>query len=76
MAKKKKVRKARKPVKFKTITLKITAHQKKSLINYCKSRNTTPNKIIKKCIRPFLDKYADLHVEARKKEIVTQLELF
>ncbi len=76
MPEKKKTKKARKPVKFKTITLKVTARQKKSLINYCKSRRTTPNKIIKKSIQPFLDKYADFHVEARKKEVANQLELF
>ncbi|MCX6279845.1 MAG: hypothetical protein NT004_17385 [Bacteroidetes bacterium] len=77
MPKKKKARKkARKPVKFKTITIKVTAHQKKSLMNYCKSHRTTPTKMIKKSIHPFLDKYADMKVVARKREVVKQLELF
>lgn len=73
---KKKAKKARKVVKFKTITLKVTARQKKSLDNYCKSRRTTSNKLIKKCIRPFLEQYADMQVIPAKKEKVSQLELF
>ncbi len=71
-----KVKKARKQVKFKAITLTLTARQKKSLVNYCKSRRTTPTKLIKKCIRPMLDLYADMQVTVNKKEKVNQLELF
>lgn len=71
MSKKKK----RKSVKFKTLKIKLTSRQKKSLENFCKSRKTTPNKIIKKSIRPLLENYADLVVEHRSEKI-KQLQLF
>jgi len=51
-------KKARKPVRYRTIKLKLTTRQKRSLENFCKSRGTTPTKIIKKSIRPLLDNYA------------------
>lgn len=69
-------KKARKPVKFKTITIKVTARQKKSLMNFSKSRHTTPNKVIKKAIRPLLQNYAGLEVENFSQVRVNQLELF
>jgi hypothetical protein len=71
----KKVKKKKKPLKFKTITLKITARQKRSLSNYCKSRRTTPNKLIKKAMKPFLQNYADLEVNVSAVK-VNQLALF
>ncbi|MEI7724348.1 MAG: hypothetical protein WCK09_04540 [Bacteroidota bacterium] len=72
----KKVKKARKPVKFKVITIKVTARQKKSLMNFSKSRHTTPIKLIKKAILPLLQNYADLEVNNKKTVKVNQLELF
>ncbi len=72
----KKAKKARKPLKFKTITLKVTTKQKKSLVNYCKSRHTTPIKLIKKAIRPMLDNYAGLKTTNLPPVAVNQLELF
>lgn len=72
----KKAKKSRKPVKFKTITIKVTARQKKSLMNYSKSRRTTPNKLIKKAIRPLLQNYAGLEVGNISQAKVKQLELF
>jgi hypothetical protein len=72
----KKVKKSRKPVKFKVITIKVTARQKKSLMNYSKSRHTTPIKLIKKAILPLLQNYADLEVSSHKPAKVNQLELF
>jgi hypothetical protein len=72
----KKVKKARKAVKFKVITIKVTARQKKSLMNYSKSRRTTPNKLIKKAIRPLLQNYADLEFNVNSQAKVNQLELF
>jgi len=73
---KKKAKKTRKPLKYKVITFKVTAHQKKSLLNYCKSRRTTPVKAIKKAIRPLLQNYADLKVNNSPPVIANQLELF
>ena len=37
-------RKTRKVLRFKTVKLKLTVRQKKSLENYCKSHRTTPLK--------------------------------
>jgi len=71
MSKKKK----RKSTKFKTIKIKVSAKQKKSLENFCKSRKTTPNKIIKKSIRPLLENYSNL-VVVHNPEKIKQLQLF
>jgi hypothetical protein len=75
MPKKKPGKKKRKPIRYKTITFTVTAGQKKSLVNFCKSRKTTPAKIIKKAIRPLLTDYADLKVN-HSNEKVNQLQLF
>lgn len=72
----KKAKKARKIVKYKVIDIKVTARQKKSLVNFCKSRHTTPTKLIKKAILPMLQNYADLKLTARKPAKDNQLELF
>jgi len=72
----KKAKKARKPVKYKKITLTVTARQRKSLLNFCKSRRTTPTRVIKKAIRPLLDNYSDLEVNNIHREKVNQLQLF
>lgn len=72
----KKAKKAKKPVKFKTITFKVTARQKKSLVNFCRSRRTTPTKLIKKAIRPMLDNYAGLKTTSLPPVALNQLELF
>jgi hypothetical protein len=68
-------KKKRKPVRYKTITITVTAKQKKSLVNFCKMRRTTPAKVIKKAIRPLLSDYADLKVNLTN-EKVNQLQLF
>jgi hypothetical protein len=52
-------RKRRKKVRYHTIKLKLTTSQRKSLLNYCEARKTTPNRLIKKMIRRFIEKYAD-----------------
>ena len=68
-------KKVRKPIRYKSITFKVTSRQKKSLDNFCKSRNSTPIKVIKRSIQPLLDNYAH---SAPLNSIVTvnQLELF
>ncbi len=68
-------KKTRKVVKYRMIKLKLTVRQKKSLENYCKSRGTTPLKIIKKSIRPLLENYASV-VLPNKPVSLKQLELF
>lgn len=68
-------KKRRKRTRFTTVTFKITSRQKKSLFNYCKARKTTPTKLIKKMIRPYLENYAR---EVPEELYVTenQLDLF
>jgi hypothetical protein len=68
-------KKVRKPVRYKTLKLKLTTRQKRSLENFCRSRGTTPTKIIKKSIRPLLDNYA-ASVPISKQVSVNQLDLF
>jgi hypothetical protein len=72
---KKKKNKKRKPIRFKTIKIKVSTKQKKSLENFCKSRRTTPNKIIKKAIRPLLENYVNA-IPPKNQEKVRQLMLF
>ena len=71
MSKKKK----KKTVKYKAVTITISARQKKSLMNFCKSRKSTPNKIIKNAIRPLLENYHDLEVNHASAK-ANQLQLF
>jgi len=68
-------KKKKKAVKFKQVTITISARQKKSLMNFCKSRKSTPNKVIKKAIRPLLENYHDLEVNHSTAR-VSQLQLF
>ena len=64
-----------KPLVFKTISFKLTVRQRKSLRNICKARRTTPTKLIKKMIRPYIENYA---VSVPDEYYVTenQLDLF
>ena len=71
----KKGKSKRKAVKYKTIVFKVTAGQKKSLLNFCRSRRTTPNKMIKKVLRPLLTNYSELEVNTHHVS-VKQLQLF
>ncbi len=48
-----------KPTVFKTISFKLSVRQRKSLRNYCKARKTTPTKLIKKMINPYINNYAE-----------------
>ena len=68
-------KKKRKPVRYRTVTLKLSARQKRFLDRFARSRRTTPNKLIKKAIRPLLENYADLEVRITSQK-VNQLQLF
>jgi len=70
-----KKKKKRKATRFKTIKIKVSVKQKKSLENFCKARRTTPNKIIKKAIRPLLENYVNA-IPLKNQEKVKQLVLF
>ena len=68
-------KKTRKPIRYKSITFKVTSRQKKSFDNFCKSRKSTPIKVIKRFIQPLLDNYA--HSTPLNSFVnVNQLELF
>ncbi len=47
-------KKKRRSVKYKAISFKLTARQKKTLEAYCSVRHTTPLKLIKRSIQHFL----------------------
>ncbi len=68
-------KKPRKRTKYSKVTFKLTARQKKSLMNYCKARKTTPNKLIKKSIRRFITGF-DQHVPIEYFTTENQLDLF
>jgi hypothetical protein len=67
-------KKKRRPIKYRAITFKLTARQKKSLEVNCKVRKTTPIKLIKRSIQHFLS----LQPDFRPPDYVTanQLDLF
>lgn len=67
--------KKRKKIRYSEIRIKLSMRQKRSLINYCRARRTTPNKLIKKMIRPYISNYAK---EVPEEYYITenQLELF
>lgn len=68
-------KKKRKKVRYSEVRIKLSAKQKKSLLNYCHARRTTPNKLIKKMIRPYISNYSE---EVPEEYYITekQLDLF
>lgn len=68
-------KKPRKRTKYSKVTFKLTMRQKRSLLNYCKARQTTPNKLIKKSIRRFITGF-DQHVPIEYFITENQLDLF
>ncbi len=68
-------KKKRKKVRYRRIVIKLSQRQQRSLINYCKARHTTPNKLIKKVIRPFLNGY-DKEIPQDVLPTPNQLDLF
>ena len=67
--------KKRKRKKFKTVILKLSARQNRSLENYCEARKTTPGKLIRKMIRPYTNGF-DKHVPEEYFISEKQLNLF
>ena len=65
----------RRKTRYSKITLKLTARQKKSLQNYCEARKTTPNKLIKKSIKRFINGF-DKTVPSEYYATENQLDLF
>ncbi|MEE4257030.1 MAG: hypothetical protein V2I47_08325 [Bacteroidales bacterium] len=67
--------KKRKKVRYSEIRIRLSYKQKRSLLNYCHARKTTPNKLIKKMIRKYISNFAE---DVPDEYYVTenQLELF
>ena len=65
----------RKKTRYTKITLKLTSRQKRSLQNYCQARQTTPNKLIKKAIRRYINGF-DKTVPSEYYATENQLDLF
>ncbi|GAB4320740.1 MAG: hypothetical protein Kow00127_12990 [Bacteroidales bacterium] len=68
-------RRRRRKVRYRKITIKLGEKQYRSLTNYCKARQTTPNKLIKKSIRRFTTGF-DIEVPQKYYVSENQLELF
>ena len=73
-------KKKRKKVRYREVSLKLSKNQQQSLINYCIARRTTPTKLIKKMIRPFLSNYSkevpeDIYVTANQLDLFGQEQL-
>jgi len=68
-------KKRKRKVRYSTVTFKLTAKQKKSLLNYCEARQTTPNKLIKKSIRRYINGF-DKNVPDTYYVSEKQLDLF
>jgi hypothetical protein len=67
-------RKRRKKTRYRIVKLKLTAGQHKSLLTYCSARKTTPNKLIRKLLKPRLQ-YVD-GVPEELYATANQLDLF
>ena len=65
----------RKKTKFVKITIKLSTRQKKSLLNYCRARRTSPNKLIKKSIKRYINGF-DKNVPQEFYVTENQLDLF
>jgi hypothetical protein len=65
----------RKKIRYSTVSLKLTMRQKRSLLNYCRARQTTPNKLIKKSIRRYINGF-DKNVPDNYYVTENQLDLF
>lgn len=68
-------KKKRKKVRYSKITFKLSFKQKKSLVNYCRARQTTPTKLIKKSIKRYINGF-DQNVPEEYYVTENQLDLF
>ena len=68
-------KKRRKKIRYSTISIKLSSKQKKSLLNYCDARQTTPTKLIKRSIKRYINGF-DKQVPEEYFVTENQLELF
>lgn len=69
------MKKKYKKKKFKKFAFMLSERQMKSLKNYCEARKTTPNKLIKKSIKLYTEKF-DQSVPKKYHIQHNQLDLF
>ncbi|MBU2649317.1 MAG: hypothetical protein KKA81_00150 [Bacteroidetes bacterium] len=50
-------KKKRRKIRYKKVEIKLSSRQVRSLENYCKARKITPNKLIRKVLKPYLHAY-------------------
>ena len=60
---------------YKTVKFKLTKKQFNSLQNYCEARKTTPNKLIKKNIKYYIENFSE-EVPPRFYATANQLDMF
>lgn len=68
-------KRTRKKIRYTKISLKLSTKQKRSLMNYCIARKTTPNKLIKKSIKRYINGF-DKSVPEEYYATENQLDLF
>lgn len=68
-------KKKRKKVRYSKIIFKLSSKQRKSLVNYCRARKTTPTKLIKKSIKRYINGF-DQNVPEEYYVTENQLDLF
>jgi len=68
-------KKRKRKIRYSTVTIKLSMRQKRSLVNYCEARRTTPNKLIKKSIHRFINGF-DKSVPESISAAENQLDLF
>ena len=68
-------KKRRKKVRYSKLTFNLSIKQKKSLENYCRARQTTPTKLIKKSIKRYINGF-DKTVPDEYYVTENQLKLF
>ena len=69
------MKKRHKKKKFKKLAFMLSERQMKSFTNYCRARGTTPNKLLKKSIRPYTEHF-HLSVPEKYHGQHNQLDLF
>jgi hypothetical protein len=52
-----KSKKRRKKIRYKSISLKVSANQYKTLQRYCSKHKLTPNKVFKKALKVYLERF-------------------
>jgi len=65
----------RKKTRYSKLIIKLSLKQKRSLLNYCTARQTTPNKLIKKSIKRYINGF-DKNVPDEYFVTEKQLDLF